>query len=149
MSAATVTTPDLVVPVPDGWVVLDDSADSVVLAWPERTDGGFRANAVLTRRPSDEPVPVASADTIAATLALQREAQVLAVEVLPDSTVPGRLVTYVYESDETVVSVLHFVHATGTAHVHLTASCAIDDALLVHPHFWQLARSLEFTGAAS
>jgi hypothetical protein len=140
-----VATPDVLVPVPDGWVVVDDAPEAVVLAWPERPDDSFRPNVVVTRRPSDEPVPAASADVIAATLGLQRDAQVLAVEPLHDSAVPGRLVMYGYDSDSAYVCVQQWVFATGATHVHVTASCSIDEMLLVHPHFTELVRGLDFS----
>ena len=140
-----VATPDVLVPVPDGWVVVDGGPEVVVLAWPERPDDSFRPNVVVTRRPSDEPVPAASADVLAAALGLQRDAQVLAVEPLRDMAVPGRLVTYGYDSGSASVCVQQWVFATGSTHVHVTASCSMAEILLVHGHVWQLVRGLDFS----
>ena len=140
-----VATPDVLVPVPDGWVVLDDAPEAVVLAWPERPDGSVRPTVVVSRRRSDEPVPAAAADVVAAALGRQRDAQVLAVEPLHDSAVPGRLVTWGYDSDSAWVCVQQWVFATGSTHVHVTASCSVAEILLVHGHVRQLVRRLDFS----
>jgi hypothetical protein len=146
LGTAVARTRDLSVPVPDGWSeIVVDGAD-LVLAMPERSDGPFRPNVVVTREPTTEPATAAAADAIAAVLALRPGTQILSVDLDPSLPADAQTVTYGYQADQTYVLVQQWVVVVGGARVNITASCAVEEMMWVHGHFAALVHSMRFDG---
>ncbi|KQO60237.1 hypothetical protein ASF23_14810 [Curtobacterium sp. Leaf261] len=90
------------------------------------------------REPSTEPVTAASSAAIAASLVIHPGAHVLDVALAhavgAGGVLEGRRIVYGYETKATWVVVHQWVFATGSVHVNLTASCAVEDTPFVAPH---------------
>lgn len=146
---AIARTRDLSVPVPDGWSEIAVDGADLVLAMPERTDGSFRPNVVVTREPTTEPALAAAADAIAAVLALRPGTQILSVDLDPFLPSGTQIVTYGYPAEDTYVLVQQWVVVVGGARVNVTASCAVEEMMWVHGHFAALVRSMRFEGVSA
>jgi hypothetical protein len=113
--------------VPEEWVDLDEGTGPMVMAEPERTDGGFRANVVVLHRESEQPVHEAGALAIAEVFALPAPTHVLSNDVwdLPEG--PGRMLDFLWWQGDVCVSVLRWTVATGRRVVEVTASVGVLD----------------------
>lgn len=128
-----------------------DGAD-LVLAPVERPEG-FTPNLVLTSVPSTAPLTDASAAAFHAAPAQHPGAAVYAVDMWhppSDESAPrGRRITFVYRGDgERDVVVSKWVWATGTHHVHLSASCSPSQWATYSSVFDGIAAHLVLTAAA-
>lgn len=134
--------------VPSSWESLPQEGADLVVAAPADLPSGFRPNLVVTSIGSDEPVEVLSSVTIASAYDTEPTAHVVACDLWPHATVPGRRIEFGYESPLGWIYVTRWVFATGSAHVHLTASRAADDVVALDALFDGMALSATFPEGA-
>ncbi|NYF15561.1 hypothetical protein HDC37_000373 [Microbacterium sp. AK009] len=118
-----IDTPHARLRVPADWTSETvDGADAVLVA--PGGDDGFRANIVVTSVPSSGPVERAGEAALAAALDQHPGALVGAFDLWPPA-LRGRRLLFTYPAGEGgQVDVRKYVWATGTHHVHLSASAA-------------------------
>lgn len=125
-----------------------DGADLVLT--PVERPGGFVPNLVLTSVASTAPLADASTVALHAARAQHPGAFVVAVDLWhppSDESAPrGRRITFVYRAEDGQdVVVAKWVWATGTHHVHLSASCAPSEWTGYSPVFDGVAAHLALT----
>ncbi|MEV7768341.1 hypothetical protein [Microbacterium sp. NPDC086615] len=146
-----VRTPHAIVTYPDSFVASEYRGAELVLALRERQDV-FQPNLVLTVVDSTAPLTDASAAAILAASQQHPGARVVGVDLWdenPDATLArARCITFVYPAGATDVVVTKTVWATGTHHVHLSASATPAQLGAVGPVFSWIAAQLRLTADA-
>jgi hypothetical protein len=120
------------------------TVDAVVIAMPGVPKNHFRPNLVVTAVPSSDPIEVLSSVTIASAYDTNPGAHVVACDVWPHASVPGRRIEFGYDSGLGYIYVTRWVFATGRHHVHVTASRAADDVLVLDEVFGMVASTIAF-----
>ncbi|MDQ1076923.1 MULTISPECIES: hypothetical protein [Microbacterium] len=146
-----VRTPHAIVTYPDSFVASEYQGAELVLTLRERQDV-FQPNLVLTLVDSTAPLTDASAAAILASSQQHPGARVVGVDLWdenPDATLArARCITFVYPAGATDVVVTKTVWATGTHHVHLSASATPAQLGAVGPVFSWIAAQLRLTADA-
>ncbi|MDF2919508.1 MAG: hypothetical protein K0S70_3725, partial [Microbacterium sp.] len=146
-----VQTPHAIVRYPDSFVASEYDGAELVLTLRDRQDG-FQPNLVLTAVESTAPLTDASAAAILASSQQHPGARVVGVDLWdenPDATLArARCITFVYPAGATDVVVTKTVWATGTHHVHLSASATPAQLGAVGPVFSWIAAQLRLTADA-
>lgn len=146
-----VRTPHAVVKHPDSFVASEYDGAELVLTLREQ-QAGFQPNLVLTAVESTAPLTDASAAAILAAGQQHPGARVVGVDLWdenPDATLArARCLTFVYPAGATDVVVTKTVWATGTHHVHLSASATPAQLGALAPVFSWIAAQLRLTADA-
>ncbi|WZH36419.1 MAG: hypothetical protein PIR02_16905 [Microbacterium enclense] len=141
-------TPHAVVRYPDSFAASAyDGAELVLTLRGEQA--GFRPNLVLTAVESSAPLTDATAVALLAAGTQHPGARLVGVDLWdedPDATLArARRITFVYPAGATDVVVTKTVWATGTHHVHLSASATPAQLGTLTPTFLWIAAQLRLT----
>jgi len=141
-------TPHAVVRHPDGFVASEYDGAELVLTLRE-PQPGFQPNLVLTAVESAAPLMDASTAALLAAGRQHPGARVVGVDLWdedPDATLArARQIAFVYPVETTDVVVTKTVWATGTHHVHLSASATPAQLGALRPVFSWIAAQLRLT----
>ncbi len=141
-------TPHAIVRYPDSFAASEHDGAELVLTLREEQPG-FQPNLVLTAVESTAPLADASAAALLAAGRQHPGARVLGVDLWdedPDATLArARHITFVYPAATTDVVVTKTVWATGTHHVHLSASATPAQLGMMSPVFSWIAAQLRLT----
>ena len=141
-------TPHAIVRYPDSFAASEYEGAELVLTLREQQPG-FQPNLVLTAVESTAPLTDASAVALLAAGRQHPGARVLGVDLWdedPDATLArARRITFVYPAETTDVVVTKSVWATGTHHVHLSASATPAQLGALTPVFSWIAGQLRLT----
>jgi hypothetical protein len=141
--------PLLSVQVPHGWEPSPTGDDRVIVAaCPITQRPRFRANVVVSARPSEASIVEIGARSIAEALAVPGWSHVASDEEWQHGGATGRRIEFLYDEAGVCVSVIRSSVIADGQLLDVTASCDILDRLRWKSVFTQIAASAELRGDA-